>query len=103
MRRTIQAVPTRLTPPHLRRLDTEDPTEEGRKIYLQLAGALISNLNAIPFYSFWSLVRLLPPQDGVQDTHRNLIGLSNMSGRPGADLDNTRRRANIRSALRLKL
>lgn len=69
------AVPIRLTPPGISRLVAEDPTEEGRKTYLQLAGTLISNLNAIPFYSFWSLVRLLPPQDNVQDAYRNLIGL----------------------------
>ena len=100
----VAAVTTiRLTPPAVKRLDAgDDPTEDGRKTYLQLASALISNLNAIPFYGFWSLTGVLPSHDNIQIAYSNLIGLSTMSGRPGGP-DNIRRRANIRSALRLKL
>jgi hypothetical protein len=61
-----------LTPPSINRLGAEDPTEEGRKTYLQLASALNSNLNSIPFYEFWSFIRLLPPQDSIKTAYRNL-------------------------------
>ena len=35
-------------------------------MYLQLASALNSDLNAIPFYKFWSLMLLLPSQEGFK-------------------------------------
>ena len=75
---------------------------EARKLYRELASTLIAQALAIPFYRFWSLVKVLPTFKEIETAKANLIGLSNTSGRSKESLDNSRRQTNIEKALHLQ-
>jgi hypothetical protein len=75
---------------------------EGRQRYRDLASTLLAQATTVPFYRFWSLIKVLPTFQEIETAKANLIGLSNTSGRRKESLDNSRRQDKIQKALHLQ-
>ncbi len=80
----------------------DDQAQAARDRYRDLASTLHGQANSVPFYGLWSRLKIVPHFEAIQTAKANLIGLSNMLGRPNQGPDNSRRERHVRESLGIR-
>ena len=75
---------------------------QARGTYRQLASTLRERVSSIPYYTFWSSLKIVPTFAEIDKAAANLIGLSNILGLPPEKHDKSTLQRNIETALHLK-
>ena len=78
-----------------------DETRKASDELRRLASELMSKRSVIPWYRFWSCLRMVPRLSDIRCTRSNLVGLSNGVFRADDLMHNTKRVEEIKKALRL--
>ena len=80
--------------------------EEAAKLFRQHASRLMALMTGIPFYRFWSGLRIVPTSENIRSASAELIGLSNYIYRGQQETGEgsyRARRLRVASVLRLTL
>ena len=78
----------------------QDDRQKTSDVLRKLGSELMAKTAVLPYYRFWSLLRVVPKLSDISKAHRNLIGLSN--GLSAGDAhDNNKFAQKIKEALHL--